>query len=384
MCGICGLVSLPADKSVGYSPTQGDLSLMLEKLTHRGPQGAGVHSSGAATFGTQRLAIRGLDDGLQPIIDEKTGVIVVCNGEIDNHNELRQWFAQRGRTVNQATDVAVLPAMYLECGEAFVEKLEGVFAIALWDPRSEKLILARDRAGERSLFYKRDADVVSFATEVAALAAGLGNDLAPDKRAIAGYLERGSFTAPTSPFLNIKKVRPGEIIVITNDDIRARRYWTWPVRSDNKRQPAPDEFDAIFKNAIRQQSDVDVDFGLFMSGGLDSSLVAAVAKQVHPNYSPPCYTLRFADKSYDEGDFAKEVAQKLGLEMISVPVGPEDFIKDLPRLVRMVGEPLADPAWIPTAMLSQRAAKDVRIVLTGEGADELFGDLSGRDFSALL
>jgi asparagine synthase (glutamine-hydrolysing) len=371
MCGICGMVWLQGGSASPVPPF--DLSPMLESLAHRGPQGAGLSHSGTAVFGAQRLAIRGLADDPQPIVDPTTGVIVVCNGEIDNHLELREWLCQRGRPVTQATDVAVLPGLYLELGASFVEKLTGVFAIALWDPRSEKLILVRDRAGEKPLFYQRMDQVVRFATEVAALAAGIPEELIIDRNAIAVYLQRGCFTAPSSPLLSIRKVQPGEIITISSGAMRQRRYWRWPIVETAKRRPSLAVFDEIFRAAVCRQSSVDVPFGMFISGGLDSSLIAAVTRDVHPSQRPPCYTLRFAEASYDEGIFAQSVAEMLKLEMISVQVDPEMLIKELPLLVRMTGEPLGDPAWIPTALLAQRAARDVRIVFSGEGGDELFG-----------
>jgi asparagine synthase (glutamine-hydrolysing) len=371
MCGICGMVSLQGGGASLVPPL--DIHPMLEKLTHRGPQGAGLRYSGIAAFGAQRLAIRGLDDDPQPMMDPTTGVIVVCNGEIDNHLELREWLRRRGRSVMQAADVAVLPDLYLELGASFIEKLSGVFAIALWDPRSEELILARDRAGERSLFYQRTKQAVRFATEVAALAAGMAQELVVDRKAIAGYLQRGCFTAPYSPLMDIRKVQPGEIVTIANGAMQRRRYWRWPIGETAKQKPSLATFDQLFRAAVYRQSNVDVPFGLFISGGLDSSLIAAVLRDVHPGQRPPCYTLRFAEQSYDEGAFAKSVADMLKLDMISVQFDAEMLITELPQLVRMTGEPLADPAWVPTAILAQRAAADVRIVFSGEGGDELFG-----------
>ncbi len=375
MCGIAGIVSLSEGD---ISPLLADFSStmiwpMLVRMNHRGPQGPGVNSSGSATFGTQRLAIRGLDDGTQPLMDAESGIIAVCNGEIDNHTELREWLATRGRNVKQATDVAILPALYLELGESFVEKLDGVFAIALWDPREQKLILTRDRAGERSLFYRIDEGIARFATEIAALVAGSKGPLNIDRATVAGYLRHGCFVAPEAPLSGVRKVRPGEIVTFRGTDIDHRRYWRWPVMDMPKSKPSVAAFDEVFRAAVKRQSNVDVPYGFFLSGGLDSSLVAAVAQDVHSGRKPNCYTLRFSEDSYDEGAYAERVAKMLGLEVTSVPVKPEHFIEELPRLVRRVGEPLADPAWVPTTLLSHRAAQDVRIVYAGEGGDELFG-----------
>src|SRR4051794_5058978 len=152
MCGICGAVSPSGGPLLADSPVR--IRTMLAALAHRGPDDQGVYETDLAVLGASRLAIRGLGDGRQPLIDPETGVVVVCNGEIDNHRELRSWLAARGVRVSQATDVAILPFLYRELGDAFVERLVGVFAIGLWDPRRDRLLLARDRAGERPLFFR--------------------------------------------------------------------------------------------------------------------------------------------------------------------------------------------------------------------------------------
>jgi len=167
MCGICGLVVLSGREKGSLIPEQ--VNQMIDALMHRGPDDTGIDGDDSAVFGMTRLAIRGLSDGKQPIVDPDSGVMMACNGEIDNHDELREWLIGRGRTVEQSTDVAVIPGLYLELGDAFVEKLKGAFAIAIWDPRVKKLLLVRDRAGERPLFFSINDGVVSFASLIAAL-----------------------------------------------------------------------------------------------------------------------------------------------------------------------------------------------------------------------
>jgi asparagine synthase (glutamine-hydrolysing) len=223
------------------------------------------------------------------------------------------------------------------------------------------------------LFYSINSGVARFATEVAALAAGSEGELKTDRTAAAGYLRHGCFVAPEAPFAGVYKVRPGEMVTFKGTDISHRRYWRWPVMEMPKSKPSLAAFDDVFRAAVKRQSNVDTPYGFFLSGGLDSSLVAAVTQSVHSGRKPNCYTLRFSEESYDEGIYAERMAKLLGLEIISVPVKPEHFIEELPRLVRRVGEPLADPAWVPTTLLSHRAAQDVRIVFAGEGGDELFG-----------
>lgn len=370
MCGICGIATFSgtSDSDAIYNRVKS----MLEALAHRGPDGSGIAADGSAVLGATRLAIRGVQDGAQPIVDRESGVMVLCNGEIDNHRDLRAWLAERGRAVEQVTDIAVVPGLYLELGEAFVERLIGAFAIAIWDPRYKKLILARDRAGERSIFFSV-TDVTSFASELAALTLGSPLPLHFSKPSLQKYLQSGSFAAPETPFTGVQKVMPAEIVTLDAAGIRRKRYWRWNIIKTPKRDASLDTFDEIFREAVRRQSEVDVDYGLFLSGGIDSSLVAAVARSVRPEQRPKSYTLRFDEVSYDEGDCAARIAKTLGIDSIPVWVRPEDFPAALTELVHRTGEPLADPAWIPTALLARRAAQDVRVALTGEGADELFG-----------
>jgi len=346
---------------------------MVEALAHRGPDASGTSIGTQAAVGASRLAIRGLDSGQQPLIDAKSGVMVVCNGEIDNHRELRRWLESRGRSVAQKTDIAVIPDLYLELGENFVERLVGVFAIAIWDPKKEELLLTRDRAGERPIFFTISDGVVQFATEVAALVGESGATFTRSKEAIHEYMTIGCLAAPSSPYLEVQKVRPGELVTISTSGVQRRRYWTWEIGTVKKAVPTRDAFDEVFREAVRSQTDIDVPFGIFLSGGLDSSLIAAVTRDLRPEVSFPAYSLRFEESSYDEGRFAQQIAESLGLNPISVWVNPMDLPTTLADLVAHVGEPLADPAWIPTALLAQRAAQDVKLVLAGEGGDELFG-----------
>ncbi len=371
MCGVCGIVAL--GPPLGAFGAELKVRRMMEALAHRGPDDRGIEGGGDAVFGATRLAIRGGRDGRQPLVDPATGLLVVCNGEIDNHAELRAWLAARGRPVARESDIAVLPGLYLELGEAFVERVLGAFAIAIWDPRAKRLLLARDRVGERPLFHLEHEGRVHFATVIAALAADPELPLAADPEALRGYLRSGHFAAPVSPFAGVRKVAPGETVILDAGGARRRRYWRWPIGKVSKRAPAAVEFDAVLRRAVVRQTEIDGGFGLFLSGGLDSSLLAAIVREVRPEKRPPCYTLRFREKSYDEGVPAGEVAQGLGLELAEVRVEPGHLPELLPELVSLVGEPLADPAWIPTALLARRAARDVKVALVGEGGDEAFG-----------
>ncbi|MGA2383600.1 MAG: asparagine synthase (glutamine-hydrolyzing) [Gemmatimonadales bacterium] len=372
MCGVCGSVRFDPRAAV-RERQEGEVATMLQALAHRGPDDVGAHASGSAVLGATRLAIRGLAGGQQPLVDRATGVVAVCNGEIDNHVELRAFLRARGRETTLETDIAVIPGLYLELGESFVERLAGAFAIAVWDPRAARLLLARDRAGERPLFFAVGEGGVRFATEIAALAAVPAQRLSADPAALRGFLRFGYFAAPTSPFAEVRKVGPAETVTIDAAGVRRRRYWRWAIGAEPKRAPDANAFDGIFREAVRRQSEVDVRYGAFLSGGIDSSLVAAIASRVRPDYPLKAFTLRFQEASFDEGTFAERIARQLGIPSEAVWVKPEAFPQVLAELIAHAGEPLADPAWVPTAMLSRRAAEEVKVALVGEGGDELFG-----------
>ena len=371
MCGICGIVNVSGKRQPESVRLR--VNAMLQALSHRGPDDIGLNASNFAVLGATRLAIRGGEDGRQPMADAASGVVVVCNGEIDNHKELRRWLAKRGRPVQQATDVAVIPGMYLELGEAFAEKLIGAFAIAIWDPRDRRLTLVRDRAGERPLFFTQTADGIIFATEIASMVSECKLPVTFNHTALHRYLQFGLFSPPTSPFAGIQKIPPGGIVQIDAGGVRHSNYWRWNNVDAAKQKPSLDAFDNIFRETVRRQTDVDVDFAVFLSGGVDSSLVSVVTRSLHPGRRLKAYTLRFEEESFDEGYFAESVAALLNFEPVTVWVRPDDLPKTLSLLIKTGGEPLADPAWLPTALLARRAAQDVPMALVGEGADELFG-----------
>ena len=372
MCGVCGTVRF-APAAAERERQEHEVATMLLALAHRGPDDVGSHASGSAVLGATRLAIRGLAGGQQPVVDPATGVVAVCNGEIDNHVELRAFLRSRGREVKLETDIAVIPGLFLELGESFVERLVGAFAIAMCDPRTARLLLARDRAGERPLFFAVGEGGARFATEIAALAAEPAQRLTADAAALGGFLRFGYFASPRSPFAEVRKVGPAETVTIDAAGVQRRRYWRWAIGAVPKRASDPGAFDAVFREAVRRQSEVDVRYGAFLSGGIDSSLVAAIASRVRPDYPLKAFTLRFEESSFDEGGFAERIARQLGIPSEAVWVKPEAFPPMLAELIAHAGEPLADPAWVPTAMLSRRAAEEVKLALVGEGGDELFG-----------
>lgn len=370
MCGICGIVDWA--RRIDPATVQRQVRVMLAHMAHRGPDGGLVHQRPDAVFGAGRLAIRGLDSGRPPLYVDGDDLLLVCNGEIDNHAALREELRGCGFPVPAGSDVAVLPALYRRHGESFVDHIDGVFALALWDARAQRLILARDRAGERHLCYAIDGGHVHFASELAALRAGAQSAPAVDRAALAAFLGRGYCPAPRTPYLGYRKLAPGELVVIEGARVRARRYWhaRW---GDATVAADPRAFDACLRGAVARQTAVDVPFGIMLSGGLDSSLIAALARQVRPQLPLAAYCVHFKESSYDEAPKAVQVAHRLGMRCLTVGIGALEFPPLLRDLVRHSGELLADPAWVPMARLCQRARQDVPMLLAGEGADELFG-----------
>lgn len=371
MCGICGIVDLGGGERLAGGE-RARVAAMLHAMRHRGPDGDACLARGDVVMAANRLAIRAPDALQPPLLEYDGGVIVACNGEIDNHRELRRMLAARGRSDLPATDVGVIAPLYLEQGVDFLAALRGVFALALWDPRRHSLVLARDRAGERHLFYAVTGNRIAFASEPAALTKVFAGPARPDPHALARYLLSGYCAAPSSAIEGIRKVGPGEVVVIDPDGMDCRRYWSLPsLRAANP--PSGSSFDRVFRDAVVRQSDVDADYGVMLSGGVDSALVTAVLRKVHPARALPAYCARFDEVSFDEGDAARRVARDLGCGFVPVTVTAEDFPRHLRALIAATGELIADPAWIAVSRVAERASRDVRMLFGGEGADELFG-----------
>ncbi|HKV66001.1 MAG TPA: asparagine synthase (glutamine-hydrolyzing) [Rhodanobacteraceae bacterium] len=371
MCGICGALVL--DPAKAPHDLESRVRTMLAAMDHRGPSGGMVCARPNLVMAVNRLAIRGVDAHRPPLIEGEEGVLVACNGEIDNHRELRKSLESHGHRIPAGSDVSVIAPLYLAQELAFPDALRGVFAVALWDSRRQRLVLARDRVGERHLHYMFADGVLYFASELAALLRAKDAGGAVDPIVLPHYLLSGYCPAPQDLVKGCRKLRPGELLVIEPAVARHERFWSPPLGKLARKTPAPDVFDDVFRNAVRHQTDVDVNYGVMLSGGVDSALVTAVARSVRPERTLTAYCARFAEASFDEGEHASEVARMLGCEFVPVVVSPEDFPCMLRHLIESTGELLADPAWIPQAMVARRASEDVPMLLGGEGADELFG-----------
>ena len=371
MCGIGGVL-MNHQKGSPEAITR-QVQAMLSAMRHRGPDGQAEYASESIGMGANRLAIRGIDQAQPPLFVHESGVVVACNGEIDNHRTLRTSLAAQGHVIESSSDIAVIAPLYLEKELGFLEHLDGVFAMALWDPRRMRLILARDRAGERHLYYATSALGIWFASELAALQVAAPANTEMGRQSLAHYLRSGYCPSPRTLFARQFKVCPGEMIVRERNKTRYMRYWSSPIGRKQTSPPSASTFDTIFRNAIERQTDVDVDYGVLLSGGLDSSLITAVTRQVRPTHQLKAYCIRFAESSFDEGGSAQTVARLHDCPLTPVTLDAPQVPQMLRHLIRTTGEPLADPAWLPLFLVTEHASRDVRMLLSGEGADELFG-----------
>ena len=371
MCGIYGLVARD-----GAARVEAVLPRMAASLVHRGPDGDGAAISGQAALGCRRLAIIDVAGGVQPLRNETGDVIAVCNGEIYNSAPLRSALQARGHRFRTRSDAEVLPHLYEEHGLDFVDSLDGMFGLAVWDARRGRLVLARDRLGEKPLYYAATPDGFFFASEPKALLASGAVSNAPDWDALAVYLRTGFVPAPASAFRDIVKLPPGGRLVLEGEGLAVDRYWEVapllaapPLALDL--EAAAEALRAHLARAVRAALVSDVPLGLFLSGGLDSTAIAALARPAVDG-ELATFALGFDVAGFDEREHAALAARALRTRHRTLTITPELFLEGVRGLVPLLDEPLADPALVPTFLLARFARTEVKVVLVGEGGDELF------------
>ena len=365
MCGIAGVVG------TGERNREAAMRRMREALTHRGPDSAGEYSDAHAALGVRRLRIIDLITGDQPQCGEDGRVWTVFNGEIYNFQVLRDELSKQGHVFRTRSDTEVIVHLYERDGDSFVEKLDGMFAVAVWDASRRTLVLARDRLGKKPVLLYETNGELYFASEHQALVAGLGSArFSADRAAIALYLRLGYVPAPFDAFGGIRKLEPATVLVWRDGGMTERRYW------DPPRSVVPvGEGEAIarvrelFDAAVRKRLVADVPLGAFLSGGIDSSaLVASMAAQ---SKTVRTFTIGFEEEGYSEVEHARRIAQRYGTDHHEFVVRP-DMTSVLPLLARHYGEPYADSSAIPTYYLSKLTRDFVTVALAGDGGDELF------------
>ncbi len=370
MCGIAGIIRFdgrPVDEEL--------LLTMAERLGHRGPDGAGHLVEGPVGLAHKRLAIIDLVSGEQPMASGPA--VIVFNGEIYNYVELRQELMARGRRFRTTSDTEVILQLYDEYGPECVGRLNGMFAFVLWDRAQGQLLAARDHFGIKPLYLHGTPDRLLFASEIKALLAVPGVVAAPEPHAIRQYLTFQYVLGEDTMFRGVKKVLPGEyyLVDLATGRQRAVRYWEPHFHVDTAHSEAwfTAELRRLLEDAVRLQLRSDVPVGAYLSGGLDSSLVTLLAAR-HGADGMPVFTGRFDEGAeFDESAFAWLVAEAAGARLHLVTPTEQQFVDELPRLLYHMDEPVAGPGLFPQAMVSREAARHVKVVLGGQGGDEIFG-----------
>lgn len=371
MCGIAGILHHRDPRPV--DPLE--LARMTERLVHRGPDDEGVYTSGPVGLAHRRLSIIDVKGGHQPMSNEDDTVWIVFNGEIYNHHELRPRLEARGHRYKTDCDTETILHAYEEYGEACVERLTGMFAFALWDQRAGKLLLARDRAGIKPLYYSFEGGRLAFGSELKALLAAMPSPPRLDVESLDCFLSLSYVPAPWSLFKGIAKLPPGHIMTVAGGRAKIRAYWDL---SYSPKWTKPDgeleeEFRDLLTDAVRSHLMSEVPLGVFLSGGLDSGFIVSTMTR---RLQVPCRTFSIGYQgasSENELAEARAVAERFGTEHYEYRIGAEDFVMEVPHILRHLEEPVASPAIIPLYYLAKAAREHVTVALSGEGADELLG-----------
>jgi asparagine synthase (glutamine-hydrolysing) len=363
VCGICGIAGA-ADRA--------RLEAMSATLVHRGPDSSGEYVDGPVALGSRRLSIIDLAGGDQPIFNEDASVVVVQNGEIYNHPELMRELQRDGHAFRTHCDTETIVHLYEQHGLDFARRLRGMFAIAIWDTRERRLVLARDPYGIKPLYYRDAGGTLEFASELRALPRG-----EIDLDALEAFLAFNSIPSPWSIFREVRKLPAGHLLVWTEDGgVMVERFARpAPVAEGELRggdeAELVEELRARMRDSVRAHLLADVPVGVLLSGGVDSSLLAALAAQ-ETSEAVHTFTVGFAERSFDERADARRVAERYGTNHHELLLRPDPTLL-LPTLAAAFDEPFADSSALPTYLVSQLAAQHVKVALSGEGGDELFG-----------
>jgi len=385
MCGIAGEIRFDA------APDAAAVARMAGALAHRGPDAEGFFTAGPAALGHRRLSILDLEGGAQPMTRE--GVTLVFNGQAYEHDALRAELARKGHPFTTRSDTEVVLRAYLEWGEAFAEHVHGMFAVALWDAPRQKLVLARDRLGKKPLYYAlgagqgwvsaiADAEALPlaatrliFGSEPKAIVAHGAVPRAIDHESAAAYLALEYVPSPRSIFAGVRKLPAAHVGVLDAGGFRVRRYWEIPVPSGSGGSPvdpreAAGELLRLLDAAVARRLVADVPVGVFLSGGVDSTAITALAVRHHARLGS--FSVGFSEASFDESSYAALAARELGTVHHTEVLSGSACVDLLPEVARRLDEPFGDPSILPTMLLSRFARGHVTVALAGDGGDELF------------
>ncbi len=369
MCGICGVYNFgtgePADPAA--------LKRSTDAMAHRGPDDEGFHFDGPLGLGNRRLSIIDLAGGHQPLANEDESVWITFNGEIYNFRDLLPDLLARGHRFRTKSDTEAILHLYEEHDLNFVDHLRGMFGFAIWDSRKRRLVVARDRLGVKPLFYHLDDKRLAFASELRSLEQLLPGPREIDPQSVYDFFAFRYVPAPHTFYRGVQKLLPGHLLVADPQGVRTRAYWDVPAEEESSRHSRDIAAEVIecLRESVRLRLIADVPLGVFLSGGTDSSAVVAFMAQLGAR-PLRTFSVGFDRPEYSELPYARAVASRYETEHHELVVGPEDLAQALPHLVALRNEPLAEPTDVPLYLISRRAAQSVKVVLAGEGGDELF------------
>ena len=370
---MCGFIGCVHDTTQNYSEVQKQqFKNMNDIITHRGPDDDGFYYDDHIQFGFRRLSIIDIESGHQPLTYENERYWIIFNGEVYNYVELREELLAEGLTFATSSDTEVIIALYSHLKEKAVEKLRGMFSFVIWDKQEQSLYGARDPFGIKPFFYFEDGDRTFFASEKKSILLGLENDVL-NYDSLQHYLTYQFVPEPNTLSDGIKKLEPGYYFTKKiGSPMEIKRYWKAHFKPVQKAEPDfIKEIKDVLFDSVKMHMRSDVPVGSFLSGGIDSSIIASIAKEFHPAIKT--FSVGFEHNGFSEIDVAKETAEKLGVENISYVISPQEYMDEIPKIMWHMDDPLADPACVPLYFVAREARKHVTVVLSGEGADELFG-----------
>ena len=371
MCGICGFV---VERKPTYDPPR-TVRRMADTMVHRGPDGHGYFNEGRAHLGHRRLSIIDLSGGAQPMRNEAGDVVVVFNGEIYNYVELRDELQAAGHKFTTNSDTEVLVHLWEEVGTELPSRLNGMFGFAIWDAKKEQLFLARDRMGQKPLYWTSTPEAFVFGSELKSLMQHPAVPKRLDPLSVSKYLLFDTVPSPASILERVHKLEPGTWLLYEKGAARIGRYWdfTFPSRRAPvpSRAEATEQLSSLLRESVKRRLISDVPLGVFLSGGIDSSTVAALMAQTQGASNVKTFSVGFADPTFDESTHAETVAKHLGTQHFSRQLEPSTMLDLLPAIIGRLDEPMADSSLIPTYFLSQFTRERVTVALGGDGGDEL-------------
>ncbi len=367
MCGLVGHVVMSEQKIDIDAVSQGCLA-----LTHRGPDGSGLVELDHCGLAHRRLSVIDIEGSIQPWRSSCGRYYMVFNGEIYNYRELRKELEGRDFRFRSKGDTEVLMNLYIEFGEACLDKLNGMFVFAIWDTHNKALFIARDRLGEKPLYYAEKEGQLAFASELIGLAGFRFIDRSLDHIAVQDFFAHQFIGEERTIYSGIRKLQPGHWLYWQKGRIKKRRYWklTFTQQAEADETALFEELRYLLQDSMQMRLRADVPLGMFLSGGLDSSLVAYITKDM--GYDLRAFTIGFNDLDYDERENARRTARELKLNQ-QIEVVDLNGVKEINKILDAFGEPYADPSAVPTWKLCHFARKEVTVALSGDGADELFG-----------